>query len=93
VSGPLGEALGSVDPRNLGEALERVENKEPEFSEPKAPCHPEVDLRGVPGQPYKRCPVLSCERLWAKDPGTGLWNLPVDNIEPVGGNDFGDDLA
>lgn len=91
MSGPLGEALGSVDPRNLGEALERVENKQPEFSEPKAPCHPDVDLRGVPGTLYKRCPT--CERLWAKDPSTGLWNVPVDNTERIEDNDFGDDLA
>jgi hypothetical protein len=89
----LDEALGSVDPKNLGIALERIENREPKFNEPKAPCHPDVDLRGVPGHPYKQCPVLTCKRLWAKDPVTSLWNVPVDNIEPVEGDDFSDDLA
>jgi hypothetical protein len=52
VSGPSDEPLKNLDPKTLGITLEQIENIELTFTftEPKAPCHPNVELRGVTGE-------------------------------------------
>ena len=48
VSGPSDEPLKNLDPKTLGITLEPIENIDLTFAEPKAPCHPNVERRGVP---------------------------------------------
>ena len=56
------------------------------MSEPRSPCHPLRELKGVPGEKYKRCPV--CEHLWNKG-REGRWDQAVSHFAPP---DPGDSL-